>query len=304
VKLQAHPRRTLGIALALAILLAAPATAWARNGLDLAFQLKGSNGYRITVGGEGATAFVSAGRPGATPQSGKAWSTYIARGQVSPTAIKASFGDLGKVAMHFRPSGEVLHSKPGQHCRGADRYTIRLGVFVGSARFRGEGGYTSASAHRVKGKVVTPSALRCARPPGAAGHRDGSHTPPRHKRPQRTTLIAHWHSGVTAIFFAAVADRSKTRFLAATERTEGALAIYRAAFRVAPPSAFASDNTLSFAAVNPPAPFSGHGSLQRDSDGSRLWTGSLAVSFPGEPDVPLTGAQFKTQLVSGWSGSG
>jgi hypothetical protein len=300
VKRNGLPRRALGAALALAVLLAAPASAWGRNGLDLSFQLPGTHGYRLAVGGKGATAFISAGQPGATLRSGKAWSTYIARGRVSPTAIRASFGELGKVAMRFRPSGRVIHSKPRRHCRGANRYTIRLGVFVGSVRFRGEGDYTSARAHRVKGKVVTPPSLHCANLPVGTGHRDDARTTPRHRRLPRTTLFAHWRSGVAAMYFVAVADRAKTRYLAAIQRTEGALAIYRTAFRVAPPSTFASDSALSFATVNPLAPFSGSGSLRRGSDGSRIWSGSLAVSFPGEPDVPLTGTPFKTQLARSW----
>ncbi len=291
-------KRTLGVALVLAALLAFPGAAFGKSEPGLAFHLPGSNGYEISVSGEGATAFISAERQNGSSR-GKASSTYIARGKVSATAIKASFDDLGRVAMRFQPSGRVVHSKPGRNCRGADRYTIRFGVFVGSVRFRGEGGYTAVNAHRVKGKVIAPPFLRCASPPAAGGRR-GHHTGTEQGNAARTTLFAHWHSGVSAMYFLAAVDGSRTRFLAATERTEGSLAIYRSAFAVASPHAFTSDSALSFATVNPPAPFGGTGSLQRDTNGARLWTGSLTVSFPGEPDVPLTGSQFKTQLVRSW----
>jgi hypothetical protein len=80
---------------------------------------------------------------------------------VSPTSVEADFGEVGSVAMRFRPSGRMTHSRRHRGCVGPDRYTIRFGVFTGSIRFRGEGGYTSADVHRVKGRQVTPRLLAC-----------------------------------------------------------------------------------------------------------------------------------------------
>jgi len=292
----AHPRRIFGILLALGALLALPGTAWGKEGSSLAFRLTGSNGYRITVASQGATAFLSATQPGGPRRRQVASSTYIARGKVSPAAIDASFGDLGKVAMRFHPSGTVTHGKPRRGCRGPDRFTIRSGVFIGTLRFRGEDGYTSVEAHRVKGKVTTPLSLSCAGGFSEAGSRPKAGQ----GNAKRTTLFAGWHSGVKAMYFEAIAQHGKARFLAATEQTEGSLAIYRFASALASPLTFAFGSTLGFASITPPPPFSGTGSLQRNADGSRAWTGSLAVSFPGDPSVPFTGPQFKTQLTRSW----
>ncbi len=296
----ARLRGAFGLAVALAALLAAPAAAWGGEGFDLVFHLAGTNGYRITVGGRDVTAFISTSQPSSPSSRSAAWSTYFARGRVSPTAIHATFGNLGSVAMRFHPSGRDTHSRPQRGCRGPDRYTIRFGVFVGSVRFRGEDGYTSVEVHRVKGRVVTPPSLDCSGLPLEARRRQGARAAAERPSAKLTRLDAAWRSGLTATYFSAATNQGKARFLAATEQSEGSLAVYRAAFALASPLTFASDDALSFASVTPPAPFSGTGSLQRSPDGTKVWTGSLAVSFPGAPNVPLTGPQFLTRLSRQW----
>ncbi|HEV7399632.1 MAG TPA: hypothetical protein VGN84_05115 [Solirubrobacterales bacterium] len=289
-------RSAFGFAFTVAVLLAAPATALAGGGFDLKFQFDAGDGYRVSVGGYDATAILTAAKPA---HGRYAWSTYVARGKVSPTAIHAGFGSLGRVDMRFQPSGAVTHGKRHRHCIGADRYTIRPGVFVGSLRFRGEGGYTSAKVRRVKGKVVTPRTLRCfgslfeELEGGGGGQRAKT-------RPKVTRLYSFLRSGLTAIFFAASERGGKAGFLAETEQTVGSLGVFRGVSVRASPATFAFDNTLSSAGVTPPAPFSGSGSLQRGSTGAKALTGSLAVSFPGEPNVPLTDPRFKTQLTRSW----
>ena len=111
-------------------------------------------------------------------------------------------------------------------------------------------------------------------------------------------MSADWRAGLAATFFSARVDPAgKAHFDAEIEQSEGRLAIYRGAFIPASPLTFASDGALSFASVSPPAPFSGTGLLQRNPTGRRDWTGSLAVSFPGMPNFPLTGPQFRTSLA-------
>jgi len=291
-------RGVLGLAFAIAILLVLPATAFAGGGFDLKFQFDAGNGYKITVGGYDATAVLTAAKPDAA-HGRHAWSTYVARGKVGPTAIHAGFGALGRVDMRFQPSAAVTHGKRHRHCIGADRYTVRRGVFVGSVRFRGEGRYVSANVHRVKGKVVTPRFLRCfdslfEELEGGGGRHSGK------KRPKVTRLYSFLRSGLTAIVFAASERGGKAGFLAETEQTVGSLGVFRGVTVRASPATFAFDNALSFAGVTPPAPFSGSGSLQRGPTGTKALTGSLAVSFPGAPNVPLTDPRFKTQLTRSW----
>jgi hypothetical protein len=296
-----RPRGVLGFFLAVAILLAVPATALAGEGYDLSFRFTAGDGYRITVGGYDATALITAAKP--DPTHGRyAWSTYVARGKVSPTAIHASFGALGHADMRFQQSGAVTYGKRHHHCVGADRYTIRRGVFVGTVRFRGEGGYVSAKVHRVKGKVVTPRSLTCFDSlfeelekfeRGGGGH--GTK-----EKPKVTRLRSFLRSGLTAIYFVASERGGKTQFTAEMEQTIGPLGVFRGVSTHASPATFASDKALSSAAITPPPPFNGSGIFERGPTGKKSLTGSLAVSFPGAPNVPLVDPRFKTQLTRSW----
>jgi hypothetical protein len=290
-------RNSLGLALLTAVVLVLPANALAGDGFDLKFQFPAGNGYKMTVGGYDATAVINASKP--TGANGRAWSTYIARGKVSPTAIDAGFGALGRVDMRFHPSAAVTYGKRHKHCIGADRYTIQPGVFVGSLRFRGEGGYTSANVHRVKGKVVTPRFLKCLDSLFEEFEQLPHPKPPKRK-PKVTRLSAFTRSGLTAMLFGASERAGKAGYLAEIEQTIGSLGIFRGVFVHGSPATFAFDNALSFAGVTPPPPFSGSGSFQREPTGGKSWTGSLAVSFPGAPNVSLIDPRFKTQLTRSW----
>lgn len=280
-----------------ALLLAAPGSAMAGGGFDLRFQFTASDGYRITVGGYDATAVINAAKPGGSGD--RAWSTYVARGRVSPSAIQADFGALGGVDMRFRPSGSIVYGKRHRHCTGPNRYTIQPGVFVGSVRFRGEGGYTSAKVHRVKGKVVTPRLLRCLGSSFAQFERSGRGKPAEEKS-KATRLSAYARAGLTAMLFGAQERGSKAGYLAEIEQTVGSLGVFRGVFVRASLATFAVDNALSSAAVTPPAPFSGSAAFQRGPTGVKSWTGSLAVSFPGAPNVSLIDPRFHVQLSRSW----
>ncbi len=107
-------------------------------------------------------------------------------------------------------------------------------------------------------------------------------------------------SGLTAVLFGASERGGKAGYLAEIEQTVGSLGVFRGVFVHASPATFAFDNALSSAGVTPPPPFSGSGSFQRAPTGAKSWTGSLAVSFPGAPNVPLTDPRFKTQLTRSW----
>jgi hypothetical protein len=286
--------------LGLAALLALPATATAKDGLELDLHLPRSGGYGIEVGGYETTAFVSASRSVGTPRKLETTSTYIARGKVTATSIEASFGSLGRVSLHFHPTGPVTRTKPRKHCLGPDHYTIRPGVFVGTVRFRGEGGYATAEAHRVKGKSVTPPELVCFDSIQAILREFGLSIPSKKKRPKVTKLQAGWREALGATYLEAHRKRDTATFVAIHQVTEGRLAIYRSAYAKAPASSFGAQTSLSQATFRPPPPFSGVGLFRRDPQGAKLWSGSLAVSFPGEANVPLTGAQFKTQLTRSW----
>jgi hypothetical protein len=290
----------LASAFLLALLLAVPSSASARSGLDLMVHLPSHNGYTISVGGYETTAFIAAGRSTGSPTRTAASSTYLTRGKVTPTSIEADFGELGHVSLRFHASGPAIHTKPQRHCIGPDHYTIREGVYVGSVQFRGEGGYVSARAHRIKGKEKVPGQLICFGSIDSILRESGIGAGPKKKKPKVTRLVAGHREAVTATYLEASHERGVTVFRAASQHTEGRLAIYRTAYVRAPGAAFSASASLASAKLAPPAPFSGTGSRVRGPQGAKLWTGSLSVTFPGQPDVPLTGPQFQTQLTRSW----
>ncbi|HEY5051781.1 MAG TPA: hypothetical protein VII45_00050 [Solirubrobacterales bacterium] len=289
----------LGIAIFLLALGVAPATAWGEGSPRLRF--KAGNGYRIAIEGRGPAAILEVTHDDGPHRRAGEVSTYVAHGAVSAAAIQVRFGDLGSVDVRFRPSGKVTRGAPVQHCKGPDRRIVRYGVFVGHIRFRGEGGYTSARIHRVKGQVLTRISFSCEVSAYLQRHPGKQAGKPTPKEAKETKLLAGFKSGVTATYFEAITTRAgETRFVAVNERTEGSLGLYRVAFAKASPLTFAFDSALSFGSVTPPAPFSGSASLRRAADGTKAWAGTLAVSFPGEPGVALTGAKFKAQLAQSW----
>jgi hypothetical protein len=295
-----HPPRfrALGLAIAAAVLIAPAAAEAASGDFDLSLRFQASNGYEIAVTGYEATAVIRVAktRHGDGP---RAWSTYVARGKVSPTAIHAGFGPLGHAEMRFRPSGKVRHSRRHRGCAGADRYTIQPGTFVGSISFRGEGEYTSATVHRVKGKVVTPRRLDC-RDSSFEAAKDETEEGLASKAASPTRFEAFLRSGLTAMFFGASRAQGQVEFLAEIEQTVGSLGVFRGVFVRAAPTAFSADSALSSATVAPPAPFKGSASFERAPTGGKSWSGPLTVSFPGAPNVPLTDPRFHTQLTRGW----
>jgi hypothetical protein len=257
------------------------------------FDFETGNGYKIAVAGVGPDVVIGVSR-----RHSFATTTYIARGVVSPTRLEASFGDLGGIAVRFRPSGRVVRTKSQPHCKGPDHITSRLGAFVGEVRFSGEGGYASAEVHRVKGRVSSPLSLRCA--PSVFRHeRGGSDSIGSSKQSFKLTVLgAGWKTALSSASFAAVAGlEDKALFFADSEQSEGSVAIVRRAVAIASAKTFAFDNALTSAGVTPPTPFSGTGSFQAGPDGAKSWTGSLAVSFPGAEHMPLSGPQFKAVLL-------
>jgi hypothetical protein len=287
----------LAAALVLAFLAATPGSAWGKWVPKL--RLHGAHGYSVVITGHGPTVALSAMRPAQQPRSHGGVSTYIARGRASSNRIEATFGDLGRVDVRFHPSGRVKLGRKIGHCSGSNRRVTRYGYYTGVVSFDGEGGYTAVHVNRAKGEVVSRPSLLCQIISIISERHDiGSESGGKVGKGKETSLTAGFKSGVVGTEFKAITDRSgKTRFAAVTERTEGRLGIYRVAFAKAPSQAFRFDSALSSCSVAPPAPFAGTASLQRDAEGVKSWVGSLSVSFPGEPNVPLTGPQFKTRFA-------
>lgn len=281
--------------------LAIPASASAfvspPQGPYAAFAIKGSHGYRISASIYGRQASLGVSK-GARLLESPAESDYLSRETGGGDEFSADFGHFGRISVHFIPSRKVRRTH-NPFCHGGAEVT-RYGTFVGTIKFRGESGYTSVDAGRARGTTTTIPRLVCRypRPSGKhAGHSGGK----RH-RPLVTTLSAQ--STRNGVFLGAThskAHPATDTLWAFTQEREHGIAISRNAFLFGSEAGFDPDPSLNSATLAPSAPFSGSASFQRLDDYTTRWEGPLTVSFPGRPDVPLTGRDFSWSLTSGRS---
>jgi hypothetical protein len=271
------------------------------------FTLRGSNGYRIAVSSENVGQGPSTIELSAQRRNEDI--VYEAHGTVTPTSMRASFGRLGRVSLRFRPSGKTRQVKVAKRCH-ADRPPVvkaKLGTFVGTVRFQGERGYTKVSAHRATGGIGDPLAIRSEGP-------DCETSRSKAKKMQELESVALSASDPTAAIGFTVArafgqlsrlgpptalsPQGRYLFLLfAAERAEQ-MSILRSVAAVGSAGDFLFDNALTSATVSPPAPFTGTGGFQRNSDGSTDWTGTLSVPVAGLGMVRLTEPGFRAELAT------
>lgn len=300
----------------LALPAAAPAQPRPPRAIQITFP--GTHGYGIEVSGnvEGthSTVTVSAGKPFSSAK-------YSVGGTITPDRVHASFGPLGAVSLHLTHY-RVEQVKLSNSCRlpGAPAVSeVRIGTFVGRVHFHGENDYTTGSARRVPGAVGEPTAILVTTGPdrhaklfclGGPGYESG-----KAKAPGPPVLQAT--SADCALSFLALSDTASTpfagasagstdapvsnptTFIATDSERRGAIEISRSAIISGQAADFAYDNALNTATVTPPAPFAGTAGFRRNADGSTVWAGSLAVSFPGMPEVPLAAPGFAASLGTG-----
>ncbi len=280
------------------------------HGFETRFDLEAKHGYKISVVGGGNIVAVEVTKP--LPHgkedllerligSKQAVTAYVARGTVTEHRIAASFGRLGRIDVRFRPSGRVVESRPGRRCHGADHYTSRLGVFVGSIRFSGEKHYVAVRSHRAKGKVRTPLHLHCASIPHGVRSDRRARPVPHHTAFTPTFLTATRRHGVSSVELITLGIGRSTLFAAITEEGLGSMARIRFALTTAhSKKAVVLNDPLTKATITPPPPFRGKGTYRAAPDGTTTWTGPLSVTFPGAPRLPLTGEDFETTLEAGF----
>src|SRR3954447_3133423 len=282
-------RRSLRVgllaALAGATLVAAPA-AGAHQKLSAQLHIKGTNHYHVYIAAYRSSRPVTAkgrrhlGRVTITAATRRGYAAYTARGRFTRHHIRADFGRFGKVALRFATHSRLRFVAPKSPQERHDIVCSSGGPFVagkfrGVFRFRGEGGYTQAKAHRIRGELDRTSKERC------------------HGESQYTELKAKSDSAK----FQAISDPEYESdiFFATTAEQAGHVRIDRYAFGAAFESSgeFSFDPGLTSAHVDPGGgPFTG--SADFSSPGS--WTGSLTASFPGAENVPLTGPGFHATL--------
>lgn len=312
-------------------LLGRPSSPLSRIGRVRVFELRLANqdGYRFVVIAYGQTvalsvsnALRSEGEEGAQRASS---TVYVAHGTVTETRIAASFGARGGIDVRFRPSGRYLRATRRAGCgRATHRVLANLGLFVGRLRFKGENGFTSVRAHRVRGGRTSVKALAlCSRgleplerrallprsepsPLGAAAalSRAGEETEVAADpvvQPKPTTLAASVVAPLARLVFGARAGADGVPvFLAAEQSVEGRLGIVRLVSARGRAGSFAFDDALATATVTPPPPFRGEGVFEHGVGNAKSWSGSLAVTFLGAARVPLVGERFRPRLNRGW----
>jgi hypothetical protein len=282
-----------------------PGSAGAAAPQSASFSLRGSNGFVVDVSSQGGKVtviaserrppvptFTPAGQPRPAGSGNGAASVYsVPAIGAGPGTVDAGLGALGRIAVSFRASGErIVTTLPCGH-GSPTRVVRRLGTFAGTIRFQGEQGYTAVAATSARGSVGTPLPADCrALVPASAS--TSSSSPP--LRPLTgDAALAAVDPGAGSSFRAVtglggVSFRARVR-----ERNADGVVVVRRAYAGAPLSAFAFNRSLTWAAVTPPAPFSGSA---RFAAGSRPgWRGGLRVTFPGL-SVPLTGAGFRSKL--------
>jgi hypothetical protein len=241
--------------------------------------------YKVGVSTYGGGLFLGVWRGNKKQRS---MTAYLAKGIARPERLQAAFGSFGEVSMRFRPS---RNRQPSRRC-SFGRVVIRQhGLFVGSFRFRGEGGYVSLRLHRAKGTILRLG-NRCH------VHRHHEFDPSDFEflfaKPE-AAMLAISRDGVDWTGLLAIAAKKRSSFLAVREESRGKLAIVRLA-TVHKPGHLRFDESLTAGSLTPPGPFRGTGRYRAFPDGSQTWSGDLSVDFPGAPRFPLTGPDFETLL--------
>lgn len=256
---------------------------------DSSFTVSASHGYRVQVFTFGSAVITEVMHRDRRTFS---LAAYLARGVAAPRRLQATFGNLGRVSMRFRPPRS--HRGAESICRFGERLSRQRGTYVGHFSFKGENGYVTLDLHRAKGSIVTPAG-RC---------------PHRHlTRAEVEKLIeslfepvsglfASSREGVTTTSVLGLERKSGSRFIASHEESHGRMAIIRTVLvNGGKAKGVHVNETVTAASLSPPPPFHGTGHYRAEPDGTTTWTGPLSVNFPGAPRFPLTGPGFEAQVA-------
>jgi hypothetical protein len=237
--------------------------------------LNGTHGYHLEIVGNnqpfpfgGGGNFVGF----TTHKNPHAYAAYDTAGKSTAKRLVADFGDFGKVDLTFHPKDVTHPPLPGPHCHGL--YKVTFGVWKGIFKFKGENGYTKASAKKLDGKYVVND-VTCR----------GGHT-------NHTHVQLSAQSGATN-FTADVRKKASATpsFSVFDQSVVGAVYIFRTIGLRGDAKDFSYNGSYTKATVKPPSPFSGKGVYD-----SGLWTGTLQADMPGAPNTVLAGAGWSASL--------
>ncbi len=251
------------------------------------FKLRAGSGYSMVVvgaparGSHPAVVLVLVSGPGGEV-------TYSARATaVSATSIQADLGALGRIDVAYSASGRT---KTARSACGGSPLRYDAGFFEGTIDFAGEEGYTEVTATRA---AVDPEFfldLVCPGDVTPTGSGPGLPGAELRVRPQGdgdgVSFVAHKNT-----------PGSRAGFIATVSEKRDGIGIARGVSVRGLPGAFRYRHTLRSAAVHPPAPFSGSAVFRRPKHGPAVWSGSLAVDFPGRSDVSLTAGMLHAGIA-------
>lgn len=241
--------------------------------------------YEVGVSTHGSGLYLEVWRGGKKQRTATA---YLARGVARPKRLQATFGRFGRVSMRFHRARSRRVTK---RCFFGRLLVKQHGVFIGSLRFRGEGGYVSVRIHRAKGGILR-AGKRCR----VRRHRNFSpaELEALFAKPD-AAMLSIAREGVDSTALLAIAAGKRSAFYAVDEETRAKLAVIRLAM-VRKPGRVHIDESITAGTLAPPAPFHGSGRYRAFPDGTNTWSGNLSVNFPGAPRFPLTGPSFETLL--------
>jgi hypothetical protein len=256
-------------------------------GYLVSFRLDGSNGYSIDINAysrpqeEEERVFISVARKGAS-------AFYSAPVQMTATTIRADLGSLGTVDLHLNPSGRK-RTIPIK-CGKGDTFTYEPGTYEGILEFNGEDGYTRVSEAQVP---LRPQLTSFCGEGHGFGESIGGDQPG-----ARLRGVSYAHGRTLSFQVNENRPGAPTVYEASlSERHDGILA-RREVWGVTSAAAFHFQPDLQTATLGPSSPFSGSASLRRSRNSvSPIWTGNLALDFPGHSDVPLAGPSVHVSLV-------
>ncbi|MDX6653500.1 MAG: hypothetical protein QOH18_192 [Solirubrobacterales bacterium] len=268
---------------------------------EATFKAPAGNGYELTGSGrrvnyseaelerftepsEGplsySTVFLELKRAGAS-------ALYFPKGTLSGGKLEARLGKLGVVSLRFVPR-RVTFRPPYKDCTGP-RTRIEHGVFVGTLRFDGEGGYAHLLRRAIPGTLLRQRPWKCDLTP-VSGAPKGT----------RVGGSAFTHRALSSVSFRAerTSPAGAGTFTAFAAEQRGDVSIERVVEAKGPTGTVEIEHDLSAATVEPPAPFSGSASFAADpGKQTGSWLGDLSVSFPGRPDVRLAGRRYEGSVL-------
>ncbi|HEX3362792.1 MAG TPA: hypothetical protein VHS74_17495 [Solirubrobacterales bacterium] len=276
----------LAVLLASAVLgYSLPSSAAAATGepvptvLPAAFKIHASNGYKAFVfagaqkGGRGALSVEIFGHKGVA--------IYTVPAHVTETTIEASIGNLGEIDVHAVPAGHPI-MESSKCSGGGKRFSVEVGYWEGTIRFRGEDGFTSFDATRATSTTQPFTRLVCGTPAirseGIGGHSPGALlTVKRRSGEERLELMVRKNKLA-----------GPTRLQAQLSERRAGVLIDRSVNVVVSSKAFDFEIPPGLATVEPAAPFSGSLDFTRHGRSPSL-KGDLTVDFPGRASVPVRG---------------